>query len=201
MTAATASRQHLVDLVEGIRPWDKTERAHRQTTLDWLAGGAPAYRTAKPDVPDPHLVSYFVVLDEARRDLLLVAHRKAGLWLPPGGHVEPDEDPWETVVRECREELHVEAAPSRLPGLPGDRPFFVTVTRTRGAGPHTDVSLWYVLGLPRSSIVSYDAAEFAGIRWVRADQVGDEPPDTLDPHLDRFAAKLLASVRPVGDRW
>lgn len=201
MTAATASRGQLVDLVEGIHPWDETERAHRQTTLDWLAGGAPAYRTAKPDVPDPHLVSYFVVLDETRLELLLVAHRKAGLWLPSGGHVEPDEDPWETVVRECREELHVPAAPSRLPGLPGDRPFFVTVTRTRGAGPHTDVSLWYVLGLPRSSIVSYDAAEFDGIRWVRVDEVGGEPADTLDPHLTRFAAKLLASVRPEGGRW
>nr|WP_269091241.1 NUDIX hydrolase [Actinopolymorpha cephalotaxi] len=144
------------------------------------------------------MVSYFVVVDETRLELLLVAHRKAGLWLPSGGHVEPGEDPWETVVRECLEELNVAAAPSHLPGLPGDRPFFVTVTRTRGAGPHTDVSLWYVLGLPRSSIVSYDATEFDGIRWVRVDEVADEPPGTLDPHLPRFAAKLLASVRPGG---
>ncbi|MFE5112552.1 hypothetical protein [Streptomyces sp. NPDC056663] len=28
--------------------------------------------------------------------MLLVAHRKAGLWLPAGGHVEPGEDPWRT---------------------------------------------------------------------------------------------------------
>lgn len=30
-------------------------------------------------------MSYFVVLDAERGELLLVAHRKAGLWLPPGG--------------------------------------------------------------------------------------------------------------------
>lgn len=38
------------------------------------------------------------------------------MWLPPGGHVEPGEDPWQTVVRECREELHIDAVPSSVTG-------------------------------------------------------------------------------------
>jgi hypothetical protein len=33
-----------------------------------------------------------------------------------GGHVEPMEDPWDTVLRECREELHTEAVPSTFSG-------------------------------------------------------------------------------------
>ena len=135
-------RVRLTSLLEGVRPWDEQERVHLAEAVEWIAGGAPLYRVRKPDVPAVHLVSYFVVLDEKRGELLLVAHRKAGLWLPSGGHVEPREDPWDTVVRECREELCIEAVPS---AVSGSEPFFLTITQTRGQGRHTDVSLWYVL--------------------------------------------------------
>ncbi|WP_211329500.1 NUDIX domain-containing protein [Thermobifida halotolerans] len=48
-----------------------------------------------------------------RGELLLVARRRAGLRPPAGGHVEPGEDPWDTVVRECAEELALTARPCR----------------------------------------------------------------------------------------
>lgn len=38
---------------------------------------------------------------------MLHRHRKLGLWLPPGGHVEPDEIPDEAAVREVLEETGV----------------------------------------------------------------------------------------------
>ncbi|MGW6144798.1 NUDIX domain-containing protein [Streptomyces sp. NPDC055140] len=112
-----------------------------------------------------HLVSHFVVLDDARGQLLLVAHRKAGLWLPAGGHVEPGEDPWATVVRECREELGIEAVASPIAG---EHPLFLTVTRTRRHGVHTDVSLWYLLNADADAdtITSNDRSEFDTIRWL-----------------------------------
>ncbi len=36
--------------------------------------------------------------------VLLHRHKKLGIWLPPGGHIELDEDPNEAVVREAKEE-------------------------------------------------------------------------------------------------
>lgn len=36
-------------------------------------------------------------------------HRKIGMWLPAGGHIEPGEDPVEATLREIREEFAVEA--------------------------------------------------------------------------------------------
>ncbi|MHA6765544.1 NUDIX domain-containing protein [Streptacidiphilus sp. PAMC 29251] len=140
-----------------------------------------------------HLVSYFVVVDAARAELLLVAHRKAGLWLPSGGHVEPGEDPWDTVLRECDEELRTRAVPS---AVSGKRPFFLTVTRTRAQGQHTDVSLWYVLQAEAADITSFDEDEFEAIRWLPLRQVLAEPAATLDPHMHRFTGKLMAALAP-----
>lgn len=39
--------------------------------------------------------------------LLLHRHRKLGMWLPPGGHVEPNELPDDAAVREVFEEAGV----------------------------------------------------------------------------------------------
>lgn len=42
--------------------------------------------------PEPRLVSYFLLTGLQHDFVLLVDHRKAGLWLPTGGRVEPRED-------------------------------------------------------------------------------------------------------------
>ncbi|WP_371100550.1 hypothetical protein [Streptomyces sp. PU_AKi4] len=79
-------RAHLVELIGAIEPWDDVEHTHLKTATQWINGGAPLYRVRKPDVPATHLVSYFVVLEETHGQLLLVVHRKAGLWLLAGVH-------------------------------------------------------------------------------------------------------------------
>ncbi|MFF7238831.1 NUDIX domain-containing protein [Streptomyces collinus] len=180
-------RAHLLELLGAITPWDALELTHLTTATRWLAGGAPVYRVRKPDVPATHLVCYFVVRDDRSGRLLLVAHRKAGLWLPAGGHVEPGEDPWATVVRECREELGIGAVAS---AVTGERPLFLTVTPTRERRPHTDVSLWYLLDADADTITAYDEGEFDAIRWLTEEQVLKEPEETLDPHMHRFVRKL-----------
>ncbi|MEX2080164.1 MAG: NUDIX domain-containing protein [Dehalococcoidia bacterium] len=45
---------------------------------------------------------------------LLVWHAKLGMWLPPGGHLEPNEDPVQAARREALEEagLRVEVVPT-----------------------------------------------------------------------------------------
>ena len=46
---------------------------------------------------------------------LLHWHRRVQAWLPPGGHVEPDEDPVQAVLREVKEEtgLDVQIIPTQ----------------------------------------------------------------------------------------
>jgi 8-oxo-dGTP pyrophosphatase MutT (NUDIX family) len=189
-------RARLLDLVERVPPLDAEEAAHRDYVRDWVAGGAPLHRVRKPDVPEVHLVSYFVVVDPSRGRLLLVDHRGAGLRLPTGGHVEAsDADPWATVRRECPEELHVEATPLDETGT---TPFFTSVARTRGAGPHTDVSLWYAVQAGADEVTDWDTREFSGIGWPTPRQILDARPETLGPHLKRAVRKLAGITGALG---
>jgi 8-oxo-dGTP pyrophosphatase MutT (NUDIX family) len=188
-------RAHLIDLLERVHPVDSEEVAHLDFAKDWVSSGAVLYRMRKPDVPKVHLVSYFVIVDPRQGKLLLVDHRKAKLWLPPGGHVEPDDaDPWATVQRECPEELFIEAQPMEATKTV---PFFATVTQTRGAGTHTDVSLWYVVQADAGDITDYDGQEFAEIRWMTPQQVLNAQPEILDPHLPRAVGKLAQVLGPA----
>jgi len=166
--------------VVSIRPFDEQEETYQADTLEWIDSGAPLFRTAKPATPPRHLVSYFAVIDG--REILLVDHKSAQLWLPPGGHVEPGEHPRDTVARELREELGFVAGHSIA------EPLMITCTTTVGLTPgHIDVSLWYVVTAPRTQPINYDEQEFADVRWFR---YSDVPLRRSDPHLARFLAKL-----------
>ena len=178
-------------LVSGIVPTDRTERAHRRDALAWLDSTRDIYRRAKPATPPKHLVSYAVLLDPRDASLFLVDHVLAGLCLPPGGHVEPGEDPADTVRREAREELGIEAGFSAA----GSRPVFVTVTPTTGPdGRHTDVSLWYVITGHPGMRIDLDRREFTGGRWWTAAEVSAADPARFDPHLGRFIGKVRSML-------
>jgi 8-oxo-dGTP diphosphatase len=171
--------------VEQIVPVDELETMHRQDVLNWIDSGADLFRVEKPDVPPKHLVSYFMLADLALRKVLLVHHKKANLWLPTGGHVELDEDPAETVRRECLEELGVDAK------FVQTEPQFVTVTNTVNTNhSHTDVSLWYILQGNESQQLEWDREEFHDIRWWTIDEVESTPVSEFDPHLHRFISKV-----------
>lgn len=168
-----------------ITPADDGERAHLRDAIAWVKSGAPLCRVAKPATPPKHLVSYFAVIDDD--NILLVDHKNAQLWLPPGGHVEAGEHPRETVVRELHEELGIPIALDAV-----EPPLMVTCSETVGlTAGHTDVSLWYVVNADRTAPITFDASEFNTVRWFAFQDV---PLARSDPHLARFLAKLVATT-------
>ncbi len=182
------SRLRLRALVSAIEPLDTTEANHQADTLAWIDSDAELYRRRKPAEPPKHLVSYFVLVDVHSDAVFLVDHRNARLWLPTGGHVEPDEDPFETVRRELHEELGITAEP--LDGI-ASNPLLVTQTTTVGQGAgHIDVSLWYVLSGWTTMPLVPDATEFEAVRWWTFDEIATSSPERFDPHFPRFISKL-----------
>jgi 8-oxo-dGTP pyrophosphatase MutT (NUDIX family) len=152
----------------------------------WIDSGSQIFRLKSPDQPDMHLAVYFAILDDLAREIMLVEHRKASLLLPPGGHVDPDEDPRRTVTREYEEELRRSAT---FHPLTSDAPLFLSVTATQGLHSHTDVTLWFLLAGHRGMSFEPDPGEFAGIGWYPLDGTDWNEP-VFDPHMARFAGKL-----------
>ena len=53
---------------------------------------------------DRHFTSTVFVVDLSKEAILLHWHEKVCAWLPPGGHIERDEDPVQAAKREVLEE-------------------------------------------------------------------------------------------------
>ena len=70
--------------VESIAPLDDVERETKSDVLDWI-----------DSVVDGEYIP-------------IVDHINAELWLPTRGHVEPNEHPRATVLREAKEELSID---------------------------------------------------------------------------------------------
>lgn len=50
-----------------------------------------------------HFTATAFIVDSKNRTLLLW-HKRLNRWMPPGGHIDPDETPQEAAQRECKEE-------------------------------------------------------------------------------------------------
>ncbi|PFH10516.1 ADP-ribose pyrophosphatase YjhB (NUDIX family) [Collimonas sp. PA-H2] len=182
-TNAADLRRQIRAEFSSIQPLDTLEQTHIAEALEWLDSGAELCRQAKPATPPQHLVSYFVVVDDGHA--LLVDHRNAQLWLPPGGHVEPGEHPRTTVLRELEEELGFSASHAI------QAPVLLTATTTVGlTAGHTDVSLWYVVRASRAQKITFDEKEFNAVRWF---PFAELPLERSDPHMDRFLRKLCGA--------
>ena len=109
---------------------------------------------------------------------------RLGLWLPPGGHIQPDEDPIQAVLREIEEETGVEAliVPTSTP-YPHEDPRQLPPPVTIGVyeidepgNPHQHIDFVYFTR-PRSADASGapalpgspDSGE--GWRWVSREEL------------------------------
>jgi 8-oxo-dGTP pyrophosphatase MutT (NUDIX family) len=150
-----------------------------------------------------HYTASGVVLND-RDEVLLVHHNKIGVWLYPGGHIDPDEDPAEAVLREVAEETGIHAAILSEPAFrhPAVRshptPWAIIemdVTDSR-IGSHRHIDLIYVCrargGDPIAQIHEVSAA-----RWVPLTDVVTLPTPTEVPALITQAANW-ARTRPSG---
>ena len=114
-------------------------------------------------------VAIFIVQNEK---ILLIHHRKLDKWLPLGGHIELDEDPEQSALREAKEEsgLDVELLGERPPTTePGTRaliaPRFLDIHRISATHEHIGMIYW---ARPKRGAATLAAEEHHAIRWCSA---------------------------------
>ena len=82
---------------------------------------------------------------------LLLWHQRLRMWVPPGGHLEPNEDPLTAVLREIREEAGLEAQvlplnqtfPFAYPGQIAPPYTILLENSTEADEPHQHIDLIY----------------------------------------------------------
>lgn len=136
-----------------------------------------------------------LVVHEGR--VLLHWHCKLGRWLPPGGHIEPDELPDEAARREVREETSVAATllPDRgldldLPGAPRQlcRPAGIQLEDI--APGHQHIDLVYVATAETPLITVDDDS----VGWYGPDEW---PALGLTAEVAAWCAAAVAAVRGI----
>jgi 8-oxo-dGTP pyrophosphatase MutT (NUDIX family) len=78
------------------------------------------------------------------RGVVLLEHKRLGIWLQPGGHLDPDETPWDAALRESREETGLDlrfAGPIDDAGVPE----LIHLDVHDGGRGHTHLDLRYLL--------------------------------------------------------
>ena len=124
-----------------------------------------------------HFCAYFLPYNPENGTLLIGAHKKSGLWLVPGGHIDKSEGLLETVNREIHEELGVTDFFTEKP-----EPFLLTITNivndVRPCKKHFDV--WHVVETDGKDF-EIDHTEYHEVRWVTISQAREliEDPANL----------------------
>ncbi len=103
----------------------------------------------------------------------------AGLWEFPGGKVEPDELPEQTLIRELREELGIDVTASCL------APF------TFASHTYDDFHLLMPLYVCRKWDGIVQGREGQTLKWVRPRQMNDYPMPPADKPLVAMLRDLL----------
>jgi len=141
-------------------------------------------------------VATFVVHDAK---VLLLLHKKLGIWLPPGGHIEPNELPDEAAVREVWEEAGIECELIGERGVPVAeprqlvRPFGVHCVEISPGHEHIDL-IYFSRVKPGTPSVPNANGESQGIGWFSFTELSALP---LKEDVKLWAEKALIKVSKV----
>jgi ADP-ribose pyrophosphatase YjhB (NUDIX family) len=121
----------------------------------------------------------FIVNGDA---VLLRMHDKYNMWLPPGGHVELDEDMVEAAIREVKEETGLDVTligmtPSNIAGneVYGERELLIPefINRHRVSDTHEHISFIYFGESDTRELDPAQGENRDGFKWFTREELDD----------------------------
>jgi len=119
----------------------------------------------------------FIIKDHK---VLLIHHRKLQRWLPPGGHLDPNETPPEAAIREAKEEtgLDIQLIPQENIWFEGvtksfERPYLCMLAYVppfEEKPQHYHMDLVY-LAKPIGGLENKNLTEASDMRWFSLEEV------------------------------
>jgi len=160
-----------------------------------------------PDFVQRHFTATAFIVDSGNRTLLLW-HKRLQRWMPPGGHVDPDESPEETALRECKEETGLdveilgEPQADLFPDDPSEgrmlkKPFAMllenipaSVERNEPEHQHMDF-VYLARPLDEKQTLHLAEAEGSELRWFTREEVTRLPKNEIYANVRAYVLRFL----------
>ena len=159
-----------LEVLDTLQPLSAQQQRLRREFIQHIGKNHDGWsRACLPD----HLTASAVVLDDTRRYALLGLHRKVGIWLQFGGHIEPTDS---SLVAAAQREAVEESGIAALT-FPGTGPLQLdrhAAPCGAGARHHLDVQF---LALTRGCPRPVTSAESLDVRWWMLDDLPDLEPE------------------------
>ena len=139
-----------------------------------------------------HFCASVFVIDRNKKKILLVKNKKFNKWVQPGGHIEENETPEETAIREVYEETGLRV---KLLGehFPRESDFVrpLAIQKNRGKNDDLHIDIVYVGETIDQKEGIFDEKESTGIGWFSRNDLENIPvfPDikiTMDYLLKEY---------------
>src|SRR6056297_2863675 len=171
-------RRHVRASVAGRTPVDEREERSVTAFLEAFDGLADPFDQRLDPV---HVTGSGIVV--GRRGVVLLKHKRLGIWLQPGGHIDPGETPWDAALRESAEETGLDVSFDSIeesfdsfdePILDGI-PELIHVDVHPGGRGHTHLDLRYLVdgGDTDPAPPEGESQDIAWFGWTQAIAIAD----------------------------
>ncbi len=125
------------------------------------------------ETADPTHVTGSAIVTDGNGNVVLHRHKRLGIWLQPGGHVDGDESPWAAAQRETREETGLAAR------HPDDGVRLLHVDAHAGPRGHRHLDLRYLLLADPGEQPAPDDGESPEVAWFEVEKALGFADDSL----------------------